>query len=161
MSKLLINLPEWIADEPLTINGNRCLREEDPELSSTLHDHYMFSLTSSHAHSTLPKFIDFFQNLCMKLWLWSHRVQDYWLKSTPPQDVFSKELVPPGVLGEGDTHASGDITGLSPAICSQNLPKFDSFQISPRSKDTRQAEKDTHWPCIRYPHSCAFKIYIS
>lgn len=106
----------------------------------------MFSLTSSYAHSTLPKFIAFFQNFCMKLWLWSHRVQDYWLKSTPPQDVFSKELVPPGVLGEGGTHAFEDITSLTPAVWVQNLPKFDSFQVwksgvSPWSKDTRQAEK--------------------
>lgn len=134
-------------------------------MSSTLHDHYMFSLTSSYAHSTLPKFIAFFQNFCMKLWLWSHRVQDYWLKSTPPQDVFSKELLPPGVLGEGGTHAFEDITSLTPAVWVQNLPKFDSFQVwksgvSPWSKDTRQAEKDTHWPCIWSLHSCAFKIHI-
>lgn len=159
MSKLLINLPEWIADEQLNINENRCLTEEDPELSSTLHYHYMFSLTSSYAHSALPKFIDFFQNFCMKLWSWSHRVQDYWLESTPPQNVFSKELVPPGVLGEGGTHAFEDITSLTSAVWSQSLPKFDSFQIwksgiFPWSRDTRRAEKYTHTLYLVFTFLC-------
>jgi hypothetical protein len=43
------------------------LKEEDPELSSALYYHYMFSLTSSLAHSTLPMFIGFFKIFCMKL----------------------------------------------------------------------------------------------
>lgn len=141
-SKLLINLPEWIADEQLNVNENRCLKE-DPELSAALHDHYMFSLTNSHAHCTLPKFIDFFQNFCMKLWLWSHRVQDGWLESTSPQDVFWKELVPPGVLGEGGAQMRADVTERDAAVWSQNLPMFVSFQIwgsniTPWSRGTRK-----------------------
>lgn len=131
ISKLLKILPEWIADEQLNINENRCFKEEDPELSSTLHSHYMFSLTSSYAHSTLPNLTDFFQHFCMKLWLWPHSTQDCWLKSMPPQHVlfFQRSSLPPGGWGrEVHTHIGG-CPSRKPCRLTSESPKFDFFQI--------------------------------
>lgn len=129
MSKLLKILPEWIADEKLNVNENRCFKEKDPELSSTLHSHSMFSLTSTYAHSTLPNSIDVFQNFCTKLWLWSHRVQDFWLKSMPPQDVFFKAVGTPRSAGGGKhTQVLEDVPNLKPAVWSQNLQSLTSFK---------------------------------
>ena len=130
ISKLLKILPKWIADEQLNINENRCFEEEDPELSSTLHSHYMFSLTSSYAHSTLPNLTDFFQHFFMKLWLWPYSTQDYWLKSMPPQDVLLIQRSSyPLEGGEGRcTHILADVPHVNPAVWPQNLRSSTSFK---------------------------------
>lgn len=130
ISKLLKILPEWIADEQLNINENRCFKEEDPELSSTLHSHYMFSLTNSYAHSTLPNLTDFFQHFCMKLWLWPHSTQDCWLKSMPPQDVLFFQRSSYTLEGEDGrcTHILEDVPHVNPAVWPQNLRSLTSFK---------------------------------
>lgn len=137
-----------------------------PNCHQLFSDHYMCSLTSSCAQSTLPKFIDFFQNLCMKLWWWPHRVQGCWLKSTSPQGIFAKKLVPPAALGEGGSQMH--LTTWLAYICcrisksSRSLTLFESENLeSLHDPETEgRQKKDTHWPFIWNPHSHAFYIHI-